>query len=75
MNIKPIIFTLACALICTAAHAATNAATNAGRMHVQISNETSTACRLTSQNLLHGIFTSAPPQSIMANDSKIFDME
>jgi hypothetical protein len=46
----------------------------AGRMHVQISNETNTDCRLISYQLYHGILDSAPPSSIMPNDAKSFDM-
>jgi hypothetical protein len=47
---------------------------NAGSMHIQISNETGTICQLTNQVLIHGILDSSPPLSIMANDSKSFDM-
>lgn len=44
-------------------------------MHVQISNDTGINCQLTNQVLRHGNLESAPPQGIMANDSKFFDME
>lgn len=45
-----------------------------GKMHVQISNGTGINCQLSSQTLHHGRFDSAPPQTILANDSKTFDM-
>jgi len=45
------------------------------RMHVQISNETNAVCQLMSKVLDHGRYDSAPPQSIMAHDSKTFDIE
>jgi hypothetical protein len=54
---------------------ANSSESNAGKMHVQISNETGVICQLTNQVLHHGIFESSPPRSIMANDSKFFDMD
>lgn len=45
-----------------------------GKMHVQISNNTADNCQLINQKLRHGKFDSAPPQTILANDSKTFDM-
>lgn len=44
-------------------------------MHVQIDNNTGINCQLTNQILRHGNLESSPPQGIMANDSKAFDME
>jgi hypothetical protein len=45
------------------------------RLHVQISNNTHANCRMLFDELLHGIYDSAPPQSIMVGDAKSFDME
>lgn len=46
----------------------------AGRLHVQISNSTNANCQLSNQYLSHGTLASAPPQSLMAGDSKTFDL-
>lgn len=75
MNFKVLTYALVCVgtLACSAIQA--KGSENSGKMHVQISNNTLSACRLTDQSLLHGIFVSAPPQSIMVGDSKIFDMD
>lgn len=45
-----------------------------GKLHVQISNGTGSVCQLSNQVLHHGRFDNAPPQTILASDSKTFDM-
>jgi hypothetical protein len=71
MNFKNLISSCAVFFMCAAAQAAN---TNSGRMHVQISNLTTSSCNLTDQTLSHGTFDSAPPSSIMSGDSKAFDV-
>ena len=48
----------------------------AGRMHVQITNFSGENCALVypSPELLHGSYDSLPPQSLMINESKSFDV-
>jgi hypothetical protein len=47
-----------------------------GRLHVQIANLTGSNCSLNERpDLLHGMFDSLPPSTLMINESKSFDME
>jgi hypothetical protein len=46
----------------------------AGRMHVQISNFSGANCSISYQYLAHGTLDSLPPQTLMINESKAFDV-
>jgi|GEM_PF-1658664 hypothetical protein len=58
----------------TARRGAGGDVSEAGRMHVQISNLSGENCSITVQQLLHGTLDSLPPQTLMVNESKAFDM-
>jgi hypothetical protein len=44
-------------------------------LHIQISNQTSFPCTLSSRDLIHGNLDTPPPLSILSGDSKQFDLE
>lgn len=43
-------------------------------IHIQIANMTESKCTLAKSDLLHGYLDSSPPLTILANDSKNFDI-
>jgi hypothetical protein len=65
---------LACLTICLVSCSAWADHVDAGRMHVQIANYTNSSCQLAQQMVINGKLISAPPQALMINDSKTFDV-
>ncbi len=66
---------VAIACLCASFSSTLLAAGEAGRMHVQIANGTSASCILADSNFKHGKMLGAlPPGSLMAGDSRGFDM-
>lgn len=47
----------------------------ADKLHVQVANNSTAACRLTFMDVKNGLLLSLPPQAIMAGDSKAFDIK
>lgn len=72
---KKIISTLLVCIPFTHSAIAADTHSDCGHFHLQIANLTNVACILTSQKVIHGNLISSPPESIMPNDSKTFDMQ
>ena len=46
-----------------------------GTIHIQVSNETGTSCKLSHFDIVHGIYEVFPPTQILAGDSKFVDID
>lgn len=46
-----------------------------GTIHIQVSNETGTSCKLSHFDIIHGIYEVFPPTQILPGDSKFVDID